>query len=721
MKIVGEGISKYYRNGKVATKGIDGVDISIDDGDFALLVGPSGSGKSTLAKILSLRISYDEGDIYFDGKKEFSLTEKERRGLKAFDIAYVSPNDSFIESLSPLDNILLQASGAYGSKRELRKEAKKALISLGLEKVMHRKVSLLSGGERDRTTIALSLVLPASVFFFDEPLSDLNGSLKEICLNKIIEKTKGKTVVFITHDPELIEPYATCSYRMEEGKIASRKELKEKENVAPKRGKKGETRGFSPFSLFRGKTQRTLLSIGLCLLLGVFLTVLGNWGFSIYRDNVSEEKYSYSFSNRFPNRLLVVGEGPSSHDGIVDTADLFGDVYVIGSYLDEDGRSYALPSSSIQPVIPDGSPTKGEKGQEGIYLLISRSRYEERSASFAYIENAVGKTVTVYDYENYHRKTQPCLAEAAFRGYYVLDDSSFYLGSDYSLCASEGTLEEMRNSLLDRLNGECETFEEVDVPLYDSGGSSNQGLLLKGEGKMLSSLSDSDFSLYPAAYASSSGEELPPGKIYLPSDMEGEEFSFTYKGKVINSNDVADYLCYMGWPLKNGEWHAPSPVLRKISLELDLERSVYFPSPEEMDRYEAETTDAVYRHGDSKILQKEASLDTMNTVWLLFMGIAALAFCLLSSWLLRKVYKAREEDERILIGRGYSHTYISMNEGLSYGILTFASLAICFVAYFLWIGDASPSANLIMVFVMMGVFALIAAIIPIGKKKSRRI
>lgn len=719
MRIVGEGISKYYRNGKVATKGLDGVDIVLNNGDFALLTGASGSGKSTLAKALALQISYDEGDIYFDERKEFSLSDKERQKLKSSDLAYISPSDSFIESLSPLDNLLLQASGAYESKRKLRKIAKETLISLGLKNVMHRKVSLLSGGERDRVAIALSLILPASVFFFDEPLSDLNPALKELCLKKILEKTKGKTVLFITHDPELVEKYASCHYKMESGKIVSK-------TVYPKSGPdtlEAKTHekvyGFTPIYLFKGKRFRIFASVGICFLLGVFLVALGHLGSSIYRDNVNEERWTYLFSTHFPNRMVVNGSDVATI-GTQDVGDLFGEIYVTSSYENDDGRTYALPSSSIQPILPIGNPTIGEKDEEGCYFLMSKSSYGEKNANHAYIENAIGKTISIYDSENYHRKAHPHLAEATLKGIYVLDDSSFYLGSDCSLYVSPGVLSEMRGSLIERLNDESNSFSDVSAPLYSSGLSSSGGMILRSGEKTLSSLSDAAFSSYPTRYESSSGEALEPGKIYLPSDMEGEDFSFSYKGSVIESKDVEGYIRYMGWPLKNGEWHVSSATLRKISMEMNLESSIYFSSAQEMRSFESGASGITYRHGDDKTLLSEASLDILNTVWLVFIGLAGLGFSLLSSWLLRKIYKAREEDARVLMGRGYSPCYLAIMESLSYAILSVLAVSICFFAYFMWLGGTAISP-FIPLFILLASFAIIGVAIPVGEKKFRRI
>lgn len=721
MRIVGEEISKYYRNGRVAAKGLDGASIALGEGDFALLVGASGSGKSTLAKILSLQISCDEGDIYFDGKKEFYLDEKEKQRLKTFDLAYISPNDSLIESLSPLDNLLAQAAGAFDSKRKLRKAAKEALISLGLGKVMHRKASLLSGGERDRTVIALSLILPSSVFFFDEPLSDLNPAMKELCLHKILEKTEGKTVLFITHDSSFVERYATHIYEMSGGKIISETRYGERAAKAANEEHEGKIHRFSPLYLFKGKRFRLASSIGICLLLGVFLTALGHLGSSIYKNNATEEKYSYSFSTRFPNRLVVNGAFDNEAVGAYeDAGDLLGDVFVIASYLDEEGRTYALPSSSIQPILPSNNPTLGEKNQEGCYLLMSETRYSERRVSHAYIEGAIGREISIYDSENYHRKSYPQLASAIFRGVYVLDDSSFFLGSEYSLYVSPSVLSEMRYSLIERLDDEAASFEEPVASLYYSGPSERGGNPLKCGDKILSSLSDSDFFNYPSLYLSSGGEELPPATIYVPTDLEGEEFSFVYRGSVVTSKDVEKYVCYMGWPLKNGEWRVSSATLKRISVKLGLERSVYFSSPEDMRIFEDRASGIAYIHGNERTLLSESSLDIANTIWLAFIALAGLSFSLLASWLLRKIYKARETDFVVLAGRGYSLFYLTVMESVSYAALSIISTIVCFITYLLTMGGLS-TLPFIPLFALMGVFALAIPLIPIGKKKFRRI
>lgn len=350
--------------------------------------------------------------------------------------------------------------------------------------------------------------------------------------------------------------------------------------------------------------------------------------------------------------------------------------------------------------------------------MVNEKRYYENPANQEYLKNIIGKNLIIHDQQNHYLKEYPPLASTTFQGFYVLDDSSFFLGSDYSLCVSSGILSEMRERLVERLSGESLSFQEAKVPLYDSGPFLSGGALLKAGDSVLSSLSQSGFRDYPSRYFASNGEELPPGKIYLPRDAEGLDFSFSYKGNLIHSRDVQEYIFYMDWPMKNGEWFVSSPTMREISLKLDLERSLYFGEASDMEDFIAGKGGALCLRGDSKELSRGASLDITNTIWLIFIAFGGVAFAFLASFCLRRMYKGRKEDSEALLGRGYSRAYLSFSESFSYLVLSSVSIFVCFLLYFLFLSHGSLTAFPKMMFLFLGLVGVFLPSIPIFFRKS---
>ncbi|WP_170419511.1 ABC transporter ATP-binding protein [Ruegeria atlantica] len=175
---------------------IHGVDITIEPGEFAVLVGPSGCGKSTLLRMLAGLESVTGGQIEIGGERVNDALPKER------DIAMVFQNYALYPHMTVAENMGFSLRLARADKAEARAKVEAAAEILGLDKLLDRYPRHLSGGQRQRVAMGRAIVRDPSVFLFDEPLSNLDAKLRVKMRSEIKElhQKLKTTVVYVTHD-----------------------------------------------------------------------------------------------------------------------------------------------------------------------------------------------------------------------------------------------------------------------------------------------------------------------------------------------------------------------------------------------------------------------------------------------------------------------------------------------------------------------------------------
>ncbi len=186
------GIQKFFGSTHV----IKGVDIEIEDGQFAVLVGPSGCGKSTLLRMLAGLEEITDGEIAIDGKVVNNVQPKER------DIAMVFQNYALYPHMTVHDNMAFSLMLAKVDKTLVRERVAKAADILGLGDLLERYPRQLSGGQRQRVAMGRAIVRDPQVFLFDEPLSNLDAKLRVQMRAEIKElhQRLKTTSVYVTHD-----------------------------------------------------------------------------------------------------------------------------------------------------------------------------------------------------------------------------------------------------------------------------------------------------------------------------------------------------------------------------------------------------------------------------------------------------------------------------------------------------------------------------------------
>ncbi|MBD5552501.1 MAG: ABC transporter ATP-binding protein [Lachnospiraceae bacterium] len=201
MNIEAKGLSKIYGEGESRIIALNRVSLKIGQGDFVSVTGPSGSGKSTLLHMLSGLDSPTSGQIFYDGKDIYGLTDRELSAFRRRRIGFVFQQFNLLPVLTAGENILMPLLLDKKKPDEDYLEELSGLLGIGdrLNHLPHE----LSGGQQQRVAIARALIAKPDIVFADEPTGNLdskNGREVMEMLQTVREKM-GKTLIVITHDP----------------------------------------------------------------------------------------------------------------------------------------------------------------------------------------------------------------------------------------------------------------------------------------------------------------------------------------------------------------------------------------------------------------------------------------------------------------------------------------------------------------------------------------
>lgn len=196
-------LKKYYGSGDTQVKALDGVDLSVEQGEFVAIVGTSGSGKSTLLHMLGGLDRPTSGSVTVDGKDIFSLKDEGLTIFRRRKIGFVFQAYNLVPVLSVWENIVLpiQLDG-----RKVDREYVREVISiLGLEKKLKSLPNQLSGGQQQRVAIARAMATKPAILLADEPTGNLDSKTSQdvLSLMKVTGQKFAQTMVMITHNEEI--------------------------------------------------------------------------------------------------------------------------------------------------------------------------------------------------------------------------------------------------------------------------------------------------------------------------------------------------------------------------------------------------------------------------------------------------------------------------------------------------------------------------------------
>jgi multiple sugar transport system ATP-binding protein len=187
-------IFKHYKG--ESRPAVNDFHLSIEEGEFLVLVGPSGCGKSTTLRMLAGLEEITEGDLYIDGKFVNYVSPKDR------DIAMVFQNYALYPNLSVYENIALGLKLRKTAKHEIELRVNRVAKILEISHLLDRKPSQLSGGQKQRVALGRAIAREPQVFLMDEPLSNLDAKLRAQTRAEIIklQSVLKRTMVYVTHD-----------------------------------------------------------------------------------------------------------------------------------------------------------------------------------------------------------------------------------------------------------------------------------------------------------------------------------------------------------------------------------------------------------------------------------------------------------------------------------------------------------------------------------------
>ena len=214
-------LKKYYGSGDTQVKALDGVDLTVENGEFVAIVGTSGSGKSTLLHMLGGLDRPTGGSVLVEGRDIFALKDEELTIFRRRKIGFVFQSYNLVPVLSVYDNIVLPIQLDGGRVDEAY--VNQGIEALGLEQMLDRLPNQHSGGQQQRVAIARALATKPAILLADEPTGNLDSRTSQDVLS--LMKTTGQkfaqTMVMITHNEEIAQ-LADRIVRIEDGRIVTR-------------------------------------------------------------------------------------------------------------------------------------------------------------------------------------------------------------------------------------------------------------------------------------------------------------------------------------------------------------------------------------------------------------------------------------------------------------------------------------------------------------------
>jgi putative ABC transport system ATP-binding protein len=213
-------MSKIYGMEDATTVALDNISLTVEEGEFVVIMGPSGCGKTTLMNILGLLDSPTHGSYKLEGGPVAELSQRKRARYRRNKIGFIFQSFNLLPRVSVIENVALPLMyRGWGQTRRL-KAASRLLKTFGLSEREYYVPHQLSGGQMQRVAIARALVNNPAIILADEPTGNLDSKSSEIIMQELSDvHKKGHTIIMVTHNPNLIV-YADRVIQMIDGRIA---------------------------------------------------------------------------------------------------------------------------------------------------------------------------------------------------------------------------------------------------------------------------------------------------------------------------------------------------------------------------------------------------------------------------------------------------------------------------------------------------------------------
>lgn len=222
---------KVYTVGQNKVYALNGVDLTINRGEFCSIVGTSGSGKSTLLNMLAGLEKPSKGTICIAGKHIEKMSENQLVKFRRERIGFIFQSFNLLPTMTARENVALPLTFRGEAKKIRLKKAEAMLKLVGLEKQMSHKPTQMSGGQQQRVGVARALVMKPEIIFADEPTGNLDSktSAEVMKLMRQIVREQNQTLVMVTHD-NYLAGFADRIFHIKDGKIRKIEEKHHEEN-----------------------------------------------------------------------------------------------------------------------------------------------------------------------------------------------------------------------------------------------------------------------------------------------------------------------------------------------------------------------------------------------------------------------------------------------------------------------------------------------------------
>jgi len=216
-----KGVSKVYGEGALAVQALRGIDLTVNQGEFLMLVGPSGSGKTTLLSILGCVLSQTSGEGYLFGQPLHGRKEKELPSMRLSYVGFIFQGHNLMSALTAEQNVALPLELRGYSHRAALEEARQTLVTVGLGDKLTRLPDELSGGQRQRVAVARAIAGRPPLILADEPTASLDAEsgAQVTSLLKRLASERGHTVIVVTHDNRIFH-LADRVVHIEDGRLS---------------------------------------------------------------------------------------------------------------------------------------------------------------------------------------------------------------------------------------------------------------------------------------------------------------------------------------------------------------------------------------------------------------------------------------------------------------------------------------------------------------------
>lgn len=502
-----QNVSKYYNSNGIVALGLRKVNLELHRNEFVAIVGESGSGKTTLLNVLSGIDSYEDGEMYVNGKETSYFSVEDMENYRKNYVAFVFQSYNLIESYTVLQNVEAPLILSGYPKEKIRSRAKEIIKKVGLTPHINHKATKLSGGQKQRVVIARALAKDCPIIAADEPTGNLDSKSAKEVIELLQEIAKEKLVIIVTHDFSQVEDYATRKIRVYDGEIVEDLELKktDKLDLPTIDSKESEIK----FRDYLGISLRNLLAVPkktlLMLLVFVFFSFFIGLSYGSFQSAKSETNYTYNstFVNANSNRVVLnKKDGTAFTQAELDTINGYNDQlsivdfdYILdGSfsfyYSDSSGR-YTGMYGLFMPLdyIDETDLTYGRLPQDDNELVVALREYDIENNHEDYLDKTFVRNSSLVEDETSYTVVGIVSAED------IIDADAYYSGYYFTT-----------DETLNRLKKEYYTLNTVRFELdytdtFLEEGETDQTLNLKGNRVIIdNTLADDEFKIHKSAY-----------------------------------------------------------------------------------------------------------------------------------------------------------------------------------------------------------------------------